>query len=51
MGLWLSIIGPFEWPDTGGASAENLKFYGALLDPELTQIVGGWDAETFGFGS
>ena len=38
----------FSWPETG-SSYDGVTFYGALLNPEFTEIVGRWDMVTFGW--
>jgi len=44
----IPVIDPFYWPaDTG--SAENIRFIGALTDPEITHIFGTMDTWTFGW--
>ncbi len=49
----IQIIAPFDWPDTGGSSAQNLTFFAAMTDMEMNQVLGGdqgigiWN---FGYG-
>ncbi len=40
----------FLWPDVSG-TANGLIFYGALLNPDLTEIFGDWDYAAFGWGA
>lgn len=40
----------FIWPDVSG-SMHGLNFYGAVLTPDFTAIVGMWDSVTFGWSS
>ena len=44
------ILDSFSWP-TGTGSAENIKFIGALVDKDMTQIIGEPDELTFGWQS
>lgn len=43
------IILDFIWPDVDG-SIEGIRFWAALLDPGLLQILGDYDMVTFGYG-
>lgn len=38
----------FTWPENAG-SFEPAYFYGAMLTPEMSEILGTWDMETFGW--
>jgi len=38
----------FTWPDVSG-SESGILFYGALLDPSFSSIVGSWDWVSFGW--
>ena len=40
----------FTWPDIEGA-ANDILFYGAILNHELTEILGNWDMVKFGWGN
>ncbi len=44
------VILEFWWPAVSG-SAENLKFWAALVDPETVTIVGAYDMVEFGYGN
>jgi hypothetical protein len=46
----LEIIPPFTWPDTGTAFMEGLVFYGAMVDPGMTHIIGDLGMVCWGFG-
>lgn len=50
IGATSSIILDFEWPQTQD-SLFGILFYGALVDHELTQIIGDWDSVEFGYES
>ncbi|MBN1355330.1 fibronectin type III domain-containing protein [bacterium] len=45
-----SIIPEFSWPGNVG-SADGLTFYGILTDPVMQQVIGSYDAWTFGWSS
>lgn len=45
-----TIIDTFTWPDTGGQSMTGLVFWGALTNPEMTEILGEHDRIEFGYG-
>jgi hypothetical protein len=53
-GMDVVVIPEFIWPDTGNQSVAGLLFWGALMNAEMTEILGGsegigmWE---FGFGS
>lgn len=47
------ILPEFVWPDTGTASADGIRFYGAMLNSSMTDILGGMDGlamAEFSFG-
>jgi hypothetical protein len=44
------IIPEFTWPDNVGGSASGIVFWGAMLNPEATQLVGTLGYWTFGYG-
>jgi predicted outer membrane repeat protein len=49
----ITIIPAFNWPDTGSATIEGIRFWGAMLTPDLTDILGGLNGVgvfSFGFG-
>jgi len=43
----VTVLSDFTWPDTD-SSAEHILWYGAILDPGVTEIIG--DLGTFEFG-
>jgi hypothetical protein len=49
-GRRITIIDPFVWPDTGDQTMDGIKFYGALLDPGLTRVLGEIAVVTWGYG-
>ncbi|MBN1356168.1 right-handed parallel beta-helix repeat-containing protein [bacterium] len=46
----MDVLPLFEWPDTGSQTMSGLYFYGALMVPDFSAILGTWDAREFGFG-
>lgn len=46
----IEVIRLFRWIDTGDDQVSGLWFYGAMLNPEMTEILGAWDAVNWGFG-
>ena len=40
----MEVVPPFEWPDTGNEKLTGLYFYGAMLNPEMNNILGNWAA-------
>ena len=44
-----AVIPDLVWPDTGNLSLD-VHFFGALLSPEMTEIIGMWDMETVHIG-
>jgi len=50
-GKSLVIVVPhFTWPDTGQDTLYGLWFYGTLVSPDLTDILGDLAAVTWGYG-
>jgi hypothetical protein len=46
----VSVLDPFPWPDTGQNTVTGLWFFGAILDQNMSQILGDMAAEEFGYG-
>lgn len=46
----LNILNPFEWPSNTG-SFDGAIFYAAMTNTAMTQIIGSYDAFSFGWGS
>jgi len=46
----LDIVPVFTWPDTGDSRLTGLHFYGAMLNPDGTAIVGQWADAGWGYG-
>ena len=44
----VTVLEPFKWPDNAG-SFTGARFIGALTDPGINQIIGGYDSVTFGW--
>ena len=44
------VLPEFIWPDTGADVVSGLWFYGAMLDPGMSGIVGGMASEEWGYG-
>ncbi len=44
------IVQPCVWPDTVNDTVTHIWFYGALLDPEMTHIIGQHAEVQWGFG-
>ncbi|MBN1552401.1 right-handed parallel beta-helix repeat-containing protein [bacterium] len=44
----ISILPRFTWPSNAG-NADNIRFYGAMTDPEISHIIGDYDVATFGW--
>jgi len=42
------VLEPFPWPN-GAGTAENIHWYAALTDPDVTHIIGEMDTFTFGW--
>ena len=47
--LKVPVLPAFIWPENAG-SAENVHWYAALTDPDVTHIIGEMDTFTFGWG-
>lgn len=49
----IPVIQAFDWPDTGEESAEGIKFWGAMMNEDMTEVSGGSEGIgqwVFGFG-
>jgi len=46
----VEVVPPFPWPDTGSEGAQGLCFYGAMLDQQMTEVVGDLAAVAWGYG-
>ena len=46
----IEVIQAFPWPNTGPDTVTGLHFYGAMLNPGMTDILGDYAFETFGYG-
>ena len=46
----IDVIRPFDWPP-GTGTASGLKWYGALTDAEVTEVIGDVGTWEFGWGS
>ncbi len=44
------VIPTFEWPDTGQDLVTGLGFYGAMLNPEMNDIMGDFAFKSWGYG-
>ncbi|HPQ41749.1 MAG TPA: S8 family serine peptidase, partial [bacterium] len=44
------VLPEFTWPDTGSSSATGLNFYGAMLDEQMSGILGDMAYVTWGYG-
>ena len=44
----VQVLPEFTWPG-GAGSADNIYWYGALTDPEISGIFGDWDVYEFGW--
>jgi len=44
------VLDEFEWPDTGSDSFNGIYIHAALLNPEMTAIIGDFDSVSFGYG-
>lgn len=44
------VIPEFLWPDTGTQTVSGLWFYGAMLDPAMTGILGSMASQQWGYG-
>lgn len=45
----IDLIRGFTWPDTGSLTSDNCWTYGAMLNSEMTEILGVMDAVRWGF--
>ena len=46
----VEVIGTFTWPDTGNDSASGLHLYGAMLNTDMTDILGRMADKEWGYG-
>jgi len=46
----IDVIPPFVWPDTGESGMSGILIHGALLDRELTGILGRGGTAEFAYG-
>ena len=46
----ITVIPPFDWPDTGQDVVTGLGFYGAMLNPEMNDIMGEIAYQEWGYG-
>jgi len=46
----LTVIATFSWPDTGSAEATGLYFYGAMLNEDMTAVLGELAVAEWGYG-
>ena len=46
----IHVVPEFIWPDTGDDTLNSLWFYGAMLNHEMTEILGEYAAVNWGFG-
>lgn len=46
----ITVIPPFVWPDTGAEQVSGLHFYGAMLNQEMSAIMGGFATVDWGYG-
>ncbi len=46
----VDVLDEFTWPDTGESTAEGLRFYGAMLTQDMSQILGQFDCVEFDYG-
>ncbi|MGB4099494.1 MAG: hypothetical protein WBM02_08820 [bacterium] len=46
----ITVIQPFNWPDTGQDVVTGLGFYGAMLNPEMSDILGEPAFKEWGYG-
>ncbi|MBN1356175.1 VCBS repeat-containing protein [bacterium] len=44
------VLPEFDWPDTGSSSASGLRFWGAMVEPDMTAVIGNYDMKEFGYG-
>jgi hypothetical protein len=46
----IEVLPEFIWPDTGDDTVTGLYFYGAFLNEMMNEVIGDWDAQSFGYG-
>ena len=46
----IEVIAPFTWPDTGADQISGLYFYGALLNNQLSAVLGNLAVAEWGYG-
>jgi len=44
------VIDEFTWPETGNDAFMGIYIHAALLNAEMTEILGVWDSVNFGYG-
>ncbi len=44
------VISELNWPDTGNLAMSNLSFWGAMLNEELSEILGEYAEVNWSFG-
>jgi predicted outer membrane repeat protein len=48
--LPIDVLPEFTWPDTGSSSFEGISIISAILNPQMTEILGDMATVTFGYG-
>lgn len=46
----INVLPPFNWPQ-GAGTASGINFFAAMTDPQITQLFGEMDSQTFGWGN
>jgi len=46
----LDVLPPFTWPDTGSGVLNGIYFHSALLNNQMSAILGEFDSVSFGYG-
>ncbi len=46
----IEVIPKSAWPDTGAVTVTDLWFFGGILNPEMTEILGEFDSVQWGYG-
>ena len=46
----IPVVPEFIWPDTGTDRVNSLWFYGAMLNPAMSEILGSYAAVNWGYG-
>lgn len=46
----IAVVPEFIWPDTGTDHRMGLRFYGAMLTPDMLEILGSWTMVEWGYG-